>query len=177
MTDAEQIAKARAEYDLVDDQSDRRVFMAEWFLDHAEAILTIAERSLEMRTRIIHGVTDEICAPIFGQSDLWDMTASTGNRETDSAIALTEFRNAVKQVIEAIIQDVHSCHDACEVPMCVMQRENAALREALTDVAKFAETRHHDGIEMGASVWRIALEDIIQDVQTALMNKCRIFRR
>ena len=42
------------------------------------------------------------------------------------------------------------------------------LMEYLGEQAAFAQTRIQDGIEMGATVWRIALEDIARENHTAL---------
>lgn len=46
--------------------------------------------------------------------------------------------------------------------------ENERLRQEFREIITFAETRRQDGIEMGATVWRIALEDIISDARDAL---------
>ena len=46
--------------------------------------------------------------------------------------------------------------------------EIARLRDEFAEVITFAETRRQDGIEMGAAVWRIALEDIVKDARAAL---------
>lgn len=42
------------------------------------------------------------------------------------------------------------------------------LRQEFREIITFAETRRQDGIEMGAAVWRIALEDIIVTARDAL---------
>lgn len=43
-----------------------------------------------------------------------------------------------------------------------------ALRDHIRESITFAETRIADGIEMGATVWRIALEDIARENRAAL---------
>jgi hypothetical protein len=40
--------------------------------------------------------------------------------------------------------------------------------EALESIADFAEVRLKDGDDMGARIWRIALEDIVRDARAAL---------
>lgn len=40
--------------------------------------------------------------------------------------------------------------------------------EALESIADFAEVRLKDGHDMGARIWRIALEDIVRDARAAL---------
>jgi Lar family restriction alleviation protein len=44
----------------------------------------------------------------------------------------------------------------------------SALLATLEDVLYQAETRIKDGKEMGASVWRIALEDIVREARAAI---------
>lgn len=46
--------------------------------------------------------------------------------------------------------------------------DNLRLRQELAEIITFATTRKQDGIEMGAAIWRIALEDIIKDAREAL---------
>lgn len=47
-------------------------------------------------------------------------------------------------------------------------QDNLRLRQELAEIITFATTRKQDGIEMGAVVWKIALEDIIKDARNAL---------
>lgn len=54
--------------------------------------------------------------------------------------------------------------DAC----ASVQKERDALIEVLADIAKVCEDRIQDGIEMGASVWRIALVDISTEIRAFL---------
>jgi hypothetical protein len=49
-----------------------------------------------------------------------------------------------------------------------LRDENERLREEMADIAAMAEYRIQDGIEMGATVWRIALADIAADARRAL---------
>jgi hypothetical protein len=49
-----------------------------------------------------------------------------------------------------------------------LERENAALREHIAEQITHVETRIQDGIEMGATVWRIALEDVARENRNAL---------
>lgn len=46
--------------------------------------------------------------------------------------------------------------------------EVAKLREHIGEQITHVETRIQDGIEMGASVWRIALEDVVRENRAAL---------
>jgi hypothetical protein len=46
-----------------------------------------------------------------------------------------------------------------------------ALEEALRGIKEQAECRIDDGKDMGAQVWRIALEDIVRDANAALAGK------
>ena len=48
------------------------------------------------------------------------------------------------------------------------QKERDALIEVLADIAKVSEDRIQDGIQMGATVWRIALTDIAGEIRTFL---------
>jgi hypothetical protein len=38
---------------------------------------------------------------------------------------------------------IHSCHDQCERPLCVLERDNEKLREALRDVLVYAPDFMH----------------------------------
>ena len=69
----------------------------ELWKEHADAAIAV------MFADMMERVTDEVCAGPFGQSDLWDMTATTGKREADNRTALTEFKGAVKGVLQAIL--------------------------------------------------------------------------
>lgn len=49
-----------------------------------------------------------------------------------------------------------------------LRAENERLRAHITEQITIVETRIKDGDEMGARVWRIALEDVASEAQTAL---------
>jgi hypothetical protein len=49
-----------------------------------------------------------------------------------------------------------------------LEDEAKRLREHIEEQIQHVEQRIKDGIEMGASVWRIALEDIARENRTAL---------
>lgn len=49
--------------------------------------------------------------------------------------------------------------------------ETARLRESLEAIRDHATARIQDGIELGATVWRLALEDIVRDVTAALQSQ------
>ena len=49
-----------------------------------------------------------------------------------------------------------------------LQAQVAGLREHISEQATHVETRIKDGIEIGASVWRIALEDVARENRQAL---------
>lgn len=46
--------------------------------------------------------------------------------------------------------------------------DNAVLREHIREQIEHVDTRIQDGIEMGATVWRIALEDVARENRNAL---------
>lgn len=46
--------------------------------------------------------------------------------------------------------------------------EPDAVREALEGISDHAKARIQDGFEMGATVWRLALEDIVHEATAAL---------
>lgn len=50
----------------------------------------------------------------------------------------------------------------------VLAADNERLRDHIFGHAEFAEYRIKDGIELGATVWRLALEDIAKESRTAL---------
>ena len=66
--------------------------------------------------------------------------------------------------IGTIAADRDRASDAC----ASVQKERDALIEVLADIAKVSEDRIQDGIEMGASVWRIALVDISTEIRAFL---------
>lgn len=49
-----------------------------------------------------------------------------------------------------------------------IKAERDVLREHVADQITYVETRIQDGIEMGATVWRIALEDNVRENRKAL---------
>lgn len=52
-----------------------------------------------------------------------------------------------------------------------LERERERMRDHLREQITFAESRIQDGIEMGATVWRIALEDIVSENLAALQSE------
>ena len=51
-----------------------------------------------------------------------------------------------------------------------LRRERDALREHVSEQITHVETRIKDGIEIGATVWRLALEDVARENRQALAS-------
>lgn len=49
-----------------------------------------------------------------------------------------------------------------------LSRENDRLRDHIAEQITFAESRIQDGRDMGASIWRIALEDVARENRDVL---------
>ena len=52
-----------------------------------------------------------------------------------------------------------------------LRQEIQRLREHVSEHITFAETRIQDGIDLGATVWRLALEDIAKENRAALSSQ------
>ena len=64
-----------------------------------------------------------------------------------------------------------ACQSAARISELLNEIER--LRDHIFDHAEFAEYRIKDGDELGARVWRIALEDIAKENRTALTGEHR----
>jgi len=51
-----------------------------------------------------------------------------------------------------------------------LDAENARLRDHVEGQVEHAETRIKDGIALGATVWRLALEDIVSEGRAAIQG-------
>jgi hypothetical protein len=71
----------------------------------------------------------------IGEAEMYESPASTKALIDEAADAIESLRaeNArlTKQVANLEARGIHSCNDECQRPLCVAQRENARLREAL----------------------------------------------
>ena len=65
-------------------------------------------------------------------------------------------------------QHIMDCRIAKSEPEWWAKCEIERLRAELEQIIDFAVIRRQDGIEMGATVWRLALDDIIKDAHDAL---------
>lgn len=65
-------------------------------------------------------------------------------------------------------QHVMDCRIAKSEAEWWAKREIERLRSELEQISDHARTRRQDGISMGATVWKIALEEIVKDVDEAL---------
>lgn len=52
-----------------------------------------------------------------------------------------------------------------------LRKEVERLREHVSEQVTHVETRIQDGIELGATVWRIALEDVARENRAALATE------
>jgi len=109
-------------------------------------------------------------------------------RERDAALSQTlpapgevDYAEAARAIFEACpdrFMRAEQCHPAIDalaqagffatVAAANDEGVAAAASEALEGIVEHAETRIQDGIEMGATVWRLALEDIVRDARAAI---------
>lgn len=58
--------------------------------------------------------------------------------------------------------------DPRDARIAELEAENALLRDHIAEQITHVETRIQDGRELGAKVWRIALEDVVRENLAAL---------
>jgi archaellum component FlaC len=71
---------------------------------------------------------------------IWSVTTHITVVNSDFARQLERELAEAKQEIERLdTRGIHSCHDKCQRPMCVLRRENAELRAMLTSRNGYVE--------------------------------------
>lgn len=122
-----------------------------------------AERGLVMALRKAESDCEEMRRLLHDEaSEAYRLYASQATRHRAQMMAAEE-SGYEKGLTDGRVE-ADRASDAC----ASVQRERDALIEVLADIAKVCEDRIQDGIEMGASVWRIALVDISTEIRAFL---------
>lgn len=58
---------------------------------------------------------------------------------------LRERDEAIRQFENLKASSIHTCHDQCQRPMCVLRRERDEAREELSSIHRWIERNHADG--------------------------------
>lgn len=81
-----------------------------------------------------------------------------------------EMRKYRREVYGVESDDVDALLCACRAALETLAAERETLVAHISEQATFAETRIKDGVELGASAWRLALEDIARENRQALAS-------
>jgi uncharacterized protein (UPF0248 family) len=86
---------------------------------------------------------------------------------TEDVDGLEHDLRCIARTVNASVETCQRIEDAADYILALTEAMGK-MRDHIAEQITHAETRIQDGVEMGATVWRIALEDVARENRAAL---------
>lgn len=110
-------------------------------------------------------------------SDIVEKLRSFAARESEMSRSMAEAKslrqadNPSGECVYSWLKPEETLSGQAVETILALRKEAEALREHIAEQVTHVETRIQDGIELGATVWRIALEDVARESRAALATE------